>query len=150
MISEQFVAAGIKLYGRKKWKSQLAHALGINVATVHRLAKLPPSPSGSGATSELPRQIPGPYEVALKGLLQHKRAQDILEREARKLLPHVRKKIKFRKTPRKPKDKKDGIGLQNPAGAAPVFDGLSPAAEDRSEVVHIVTGLQRVEGEDAG
>jgi hypothetical protein len=91
MTPEAFVNAGIKLYGRKHWKSQLASALGINVVTVYRLSKL-----------ELPRQIPGPYEVALRGLLQHKRAQDILEREARKLLPAVRKKIKLRKTPRKP------------------------------------------------
>lgn len=130
MTPEQFVTSGIKLFGRKKWKSQLAHALGVNVATVHRLAKLPPSPSGSGATSELPRQIPGPYEVALKGLLQHKRAQDILEREARKLLPHVRKKIKFRKTPRKPRS----AYAKASAGQEEKKDGTTDNG-DRSEAV---------------
>jgi hypothetical protein len=122
MTPEAFVTAGIKLYGRKHWKSQLAAALGINAVTIYRLAKL-----------QLPRQIPGPYEVALRGLLQHKRAQDILDREARKLLPAVRKKIRFRKTPLKRKEKKDGAELQRPAGAASASDGLSAVAEDRQE-----------------
>jgi hypothetical protein len=77
-----FIASGQKLYGRKKWKVQLADALGVDVTTIWRLTKR--------------EQIPGPYEVALKAMLENKRRQDVLEREARKLLPRKlrRKKIK--------------------------------------------------------
>jgi hypothetical protein len=74
-----FIASGQKLYGRKKWKVRLADALGVDVVTIWRLTKR--------------EQIPGPYEVALKAMLENKRRQDQLEREARKLLPRrVRRK----------------------------------------------------------
>ena len=77
-----FIASGQKLYGRKKWKVKLAADLGVDVVTIWRLTKR--------------EQIPGPYEVALKAMLENKKRQDALEREARKLLPRKlrRKKLK--------------------------------------------------------
>jgi hypothetical protein len=80
---ETFIASGQKLYGRKKWKAKLAEDLGVDVTTIWRLTKR--------------AQIPGPYEIALKAMLDNKRRQDALEREARKLLPR-----KFRKRKVKP------------------------------------------------
>lgn len=73
MTPAQFEEAGKKLFGNKHWKVKLAEALGINPATVWRMKHR--------------KEVPGVYEVALRGLLQHKRAQDILDKEARKLLP---------------------------------------------------------------
>lgn len=80
------IAAGQKLYGRKKWKTHLSEALGVNVATIHRMVHRP--------------LVPGPYAVAISSLLANKKARDELERQARKLLPkgykrpHVRAKKK--------------------------------------------------------
>ena len=82
MTPDVFIASGQKLYGRKYWKVKLADALGVDVTTIWRLTKR--------------EQIPGPYEVALKAMLENKKRQDMLEREARKLLPRRlrRKKTK--------------------------------------------------------
>jgi hypothetical protein len=82
MNPDQLRTAGIRLFGRKHWKAQLARALAVDVSTIHRIGKR--------------AEVPGPVEVAVKGLLQHKRAHDLLEREARKLVPR-----KFRKRPEK-------------------------------------------------
>ncbi len=78
MIPSSLEKSGIKLYGRKGWKSHLAAALGVDRATIFRIMQR--------------QQVPGPYEVALRGLLEHKRRQDELDRAARALRPR-----KFRK-----------------------------------------------------
>ena len=89
MTPADFVKTAIRVYGRKKWKPQLARDLGVDVSTIHRIVKR--------------TQIPGPYEVALRGLMEHRRQEIVLEKAARKLVPR-----KFRKrqlAPRKPKAK---------------------------------------------
>lgn len=73
MNGTQFTAAGIKVYGRKKWKAKLAADLGIDEVTVWRYTRK--------------EQVPGPVEVALNGLMEHRRQQAVLEKAARKLLP---------------------------------------------------------------
>jgi hypothetical protein len=97
MTPADFIKAGQRLYGRKKWKFCLARDLGINVSTVHRMTQL-------DTTVDPPvfkrAQIPGPCEIALKAMLENKKARDKLEKEARKLLP---RKLRKRKTPRKPR-----------------------------------------------
>jgi hypothetical protein len=85
---EQFIAGAVKVYGRKKWKPKLAADLGVDVSTIHRIVKRD--------------QIPGPYEVALRGLMAHRSQEVLLEKAARKLLP---RKFRKRTTPRKPKTK---------------------------------------------
>lgn len=92
MTPLQLITAGQKLYGRKKWKHKLAAALGVDQSTIHRLTH---------------RDIvPGPYIVAIEGLLDQKRRQDELDRAARKLLP---RKFRTRKTMhRKPIPQKIG------------------------------------------
>lgn len=91
MTPDQFTQAAIKIYGRKKWATQLATDLGVDPATIWRLIKRP--------------QIAGPYEVALRGLLEHRRQEILLEKAARKLLP---RKFRKRTTPRKPRTPKLG------------------------------------------
>jgi phosphotransacetylase len=79
MTPEQLQTAAIKIYGRKKWKPKLAADLGINTSTIFRIMHR--------------EQVPGPVEVATKALLENRRRQVVLEREARKLLPRrVRRK----------------------------------------------------------
>jgi hypothetical protein len=85
-----FVQTAIRVYGRKKWKPQLARDLGVDVSTIHRIVKRD--------------QIPGPYEVALRGLIAHRQQEIVLEKAARKLVPR-----KFRKrqlVPGKPRPAK--------------------------------------------
>ena len=87
MTPEQFIAISHKIYGRKKWKPQLARDLGVDVSTIHRIVKR--------------TQVPGSYEVALRGLMAHRQQEIALEKAARKLVPR-----KFRKrqlAPRKPR-----------------------------------------------
>ena len=90
MTPEQFILAGRRLFGRKKWKKQLADALGVNVATMYRMVHR--------------AQVPGPYQIAIASLLEQKKQRDILDKAARKLLPkgykrwHVRKQVKVRKS----------------------------------------------------
>jgi hypothetical protein len=87
MTPDQMKAKAIYIYGRKKWKPQLARDLGVDVSTIHRIVKR--------------EQVPGPYEVALNGLMEHRRQEIVLEKAARKLVPR-----KFRKrqlVPRKPR-----------------------------------------------
>jgi len=73
MTPDDFQKNAIKIYGRKKWKPQLAEALNVDVATIHRMMHRP--------------QIPGPYIVALNGLLDMHNRRTALEKEARKLIP---------------------------------------------------------------
>ena len=80
MTPEQLKTAGIRLYGRKHWKHKLSKALAVDVSTIHRMCARP--------------EIAGPYEVAIKGMLQNKRAQEAVEKEARALglVPRKRRK----------------------------------------------------------
>lgn len=89
MTPDQLKTSGIRLYGRKKWKTHLARALAVDVSTIHRMMHRP--------------EIPGPYEVAIKGLLANKKAMDEAAALARKmgLVPRKRRKRVLR--PRKPK-----------------------------------------------
>ena len=64
--------AGHKLYGRKKWKTHLAEALGVNVATIFRMMHR------EGVT--------GPYIIAIQSLLEKKAALDELNKAANRLL----------------------------------------------------------------
>ena len=50
--------AGHRLYGRKKWKLQLAEALGVDPATIYRMMHR--------------QRVPGPYVVAIGSLLEKK------------------------------------------------------------------------------
>jgi IS30 family transposase len=62
----EFMEAAITLYGRKHWARELAKALGVDPSTIHRQLRH--------------EQIHGVYEVAIRGLLQNKQANAILER----------------------------------------------------------------------
>jgi len=65
----------------KFWKAKLSRVLCVDKSTIHRMMKRP--------------EVPGPVEVAVRGLLEHKKKQDAIEREARKLLPvRLRKRKK--------------------------------------------------------
>lgn len=86
MTPEDFTKIAHKIYGRKKWKAQLARDLGVDPVTVYRITKRP--------------QVPGPYEVALNGLMEHRRKEIALEKEARKLMP---RKFRKRSAVRKPR-----------------------------------------------
>jgi hypothetical protein len=76
--SDQFIKTGIRLHGRKIWKARLARDLGVDVSTIHRIAKR--------------LLVPGPVEIAIKALVNNRIAQDKLEKEARKLLPRKLRK----------------------------------------------------------
>ena len=71
--------AGHRLFGRKKWKPQLAAALGVNTATVFRMMHR--------------AEVSGPCTVAIKALLENKRRIDELNKEADRLL-RDRKRLK--------------------------------------------------------
>ena len=88
MTPDHLKSAGIKLYGRKKWQAHLADALAVDRSTIFRMLKR--------------KQVPGPVEVAIKGMLENKKARDVLERQARKLLP---RRVRIRRVPRAPKRK---------------------------------------------
>jgi len=88
MNAVDLIAAGQKLYGRRKWKPQLAEALGVNVATIHRMVHR--------------TGVPGPYAIAINALLEHKKRKDELDRAARSLLPRsLRKRLTARKPGKK-------------------------------------------------
>ena len=91
MTPTQLQAAAHKLYGRKKWKFKLADALAVNVSTIHRIMHRP--------------EVPGPYEVAIRGLQANKKAMDGAAKLARKMGLVPRKKRKKVLKPR-PKEKK--------------------------------------------
>ena len=95
MTPDQLKAAGIRLYGRGRWKSKLAAALAVDVSTIHRLTKR--------------AGIPGPYEVAVRGLIENKKAMTEAEKVARKLGLVPRKRRKRRAGPRVKKDKPEKI-----------------------------------------
>lgn len=91
MTPDQLKTTAIKIYGRKKWKPSLARDLGLDTSTVFRMMHR--------------EQVPGPVEVAVRGLLDHRQREIELERAARKLVPR-----KFRKrSPRKPKTVKTKV-----------------------------------------
>jgi len=77
MTPSQLESAAHKIYGRKKWKPSLARDLGVDTSTIFRIMHR--------------EQVPGPVEVAVKGLLQNRLAQIRLEKQARRLLPRVRR-----------------------------------------------------------
>lgn len=113
MTPAQLTKAGHKLYGRKKWKVRLAEALAVNVSTIHRICKRP--------------EIPGPVEVAVKGLLNHRLEQIRIEKEARKLglVPRKkRKKVLVPKSPKKEKKREKTVDL------GPVADVVEPIVGD--------------------
>lgn len=83
MTPQQLETAAIRIYGRKHWRARLADALAVDVSTIHRLGKR--------------LQIPGPYEIAVNGMLEHHRRQVALAKEARRLLPRKIRKRKPRK-----------------------------------------------------
>jgi hypothetical protein len=87
MTPDQFQKTAVRIFGRKHWKAQMARAMGVDVSTIHRLGKRD--------------QIPGPYEVALQGMLAHALEQRKLEAAARRLLP---RKFRYRKRPVKSKN----------------------------------------------
>ena len=85
MTPLQLISAGQKLYGRKRWKRKLADALGVDQSTIHRLT-----------VREI---VPGPYVVAIGGLLDQKKRQDELDRAARALLPKFRTRKTINRKP---------------------------------------------------
>jgi hypothetical protein len=100
MTPDQFKTAGIRLFGRKHWKSKLADALAVDVSTIHRL----------GARKE----IPGPYEIAVRGMVENKRRQEETEREARRLGLVPRKKRKRAVVVPKRKPQKIRLAVDKP------------------------------------
>lgn len=70
-----------RMYGRRLWKSRLARDLGVNVCTIHRMMHR--------------EQVPAVYDVAIAGMVEHRRREEALQKEARKLLP---RKFRYRKT----------------------------------------------------
>ncbi len=92
MTPDQFRTAGIRLYGRKHWKAHMARALAVDVSTIHRICKR--------------LEVPGPYEVAVKGLLENKKAMDAAAATARKLGLVPRKRRKKVLTPGARREKK--------------------------------------------
>ena len=94
MTPEDFTKYGQRLFGRKKWKTQLANALCVNVSTIHRMVHR--------------AVIPGPWQVAIRSLLEQKKQHDAIETAARKLLPkgykrwHVKKKPTAKRRPHIP------------------------------------------------
>ena len=97
-----FIKTAIRVYGRKKWKPQLARDLGVDVSTIHRICKRD--------------QVPGPYEVALNGLMEHRRQEIELEKAARKLVP---RKFRYKK------GKKNAKTVRAPKPLPPVEDAGS-------------------------
>lgn len=97
MTPSQLEIAGIRLFGRRHWKAKMAHALAVDVSTIHRIGKR--------------AEVPGPYEVAIKGLLENKKQIDAAAATARKLglVPRKRRKkvlVPRGKKPRHPKKEK--------------------------------------------
>jgi hypothetical protein len=70
MLPGEFLQAAIVLYGRKRWARELAEALGVDPSTIRRQLRY--------------EQIPVMYEVAILGLLQNKRASEIIDRRQRR------------------------------------------------------------------
>ena len=131
MTPDQFILAGQRLHGKKFWKARLARDLGVNPATIHRLVKR--------------EQIPGPYEIAVKAMLDNKRQRDKLEKEARKLLPR-----KFRKrSPRAAANRKIALVAKRDREGRPA--NLPQPGADRpdeaGDVARPVDGVARPAGE---
>ena len=80
------------------WKARLSRVLCVDKSTIHRMMKRP--------------EVPGPVEVAVRGLLEHKKKQDAIEREARKLLPA---RLRRKRVPRK----KKAAAIEKPLDSTP-------------------------------
>lgn len=78
MIPADFQKTAVRIYGRKKWKVSLARDLGVDPSTIFRIMHR--------------EQVPGPYEVALRGMWDQRRREIELEKAARRLLPRGYKK----------------------------------------------------------
>ena len=85
MTPAELRSAGMKMYGKTGWRVKLATDLGVNPVTIWRMMKK--------------ERIAGPYEVAVRGMLENKKRRDEIEKAARKLLPRGYKK--WNKAPRK-------------------------------------------------
>lgn len=64
MTPDELLKIGIKLYGLKRWRVQLAAALGVNRSTIHRYEK--------GSTP-----IPQAVEMAIDQILAQRRAAKV-------------------------------------------------------------------------
>ena len=106
MTPADFIKTAHKIYGRKKWKPQLARDLGVDVSTIHRIVKR--------------EQVPGPYEVAIRGMWDQRQREIALEKAARRLLPRGYKKRNV--APRRKKTHKPPTR----------FAALIPEAEEES------------------
>lgn len=98
MTPTELVSIGHRLYGRKRWKTLLAQALGVDRTTIHRL---------TGRA-----QIPGPYDIAVNAIWANAQARFKLEKEARKLIRQRAGKLmplRPRKTRSDKKEKSDGV-----------------------------------------
>lgn len=73
MNPAQMEAAATRMYGRRLWKDKLAADLGVNVCTIYRMMHR--------------EKLPAVYDVAIAGMVEHKRREEALQKEARKLLP---------------------------------------------------------------
>ena len=73
MTPTELRSAGMKMYGKTGWRHKLATDLGVNPVTIWRMMKK--------------ERIAGPYEVAVRGMLENKKRRDEIEKAARKLLP---------------------------------------------------------------
>lgn len=91
MIPLDFHKLAVKIYGRKKWQSSLARDLGVDPSTIFRIMHR--------------EQVPGPYEVAIRGMWDQRKREIELEKAARRLLPRGYRKRNVaprRKKPHKP------------------------------------------------
>jgi hypothetical protein len=116
MTPLEFCKIGRRIYQSDFWKAYLARDLGIDVSTVRRIAKR--------------AEIPGPYEVAMKAMLNATIAKEKADKEARKLLP---RKLKRRKTPRKTRHDRTRIQTARPDRARhpqPGPDRLDETADE--------------------
>lgn len=116
MTPDEFARTAEKIYGRKGWKPRLARDLGVDPVTIYRIVKR--------------EQIPGPYEVALRGLAEHRRQEVALERAARKLLPKGYRKRHRRHKPLKLAARKLKSSPTKDDKDEAVAVAASPAADD--------------------
>ena len=106
-------SAGMKMYGKTGWRHKLATDLGVNPVTIWRMMKK--------------ERIAGPYEVAVRGMLENKKRRDEIEKAARKLLPRGYKK--WNKAPRKKAKGKADLSRRNGVKA----DDRRPARQDTAQ-----------------
>lgn len=113
MTPAELVSIGHRLYGRKRWKTLLAQALGVDRTTIHRLT-----------TRE---NIPGPYEIAVNAIWANAQARFKLEKEARKLIRQRAGKLmplRPRKTRSDKKEKTDGLEVRGTSDPGTTAEGI--------------------------